>query len=121
MNILKKTVFLLPLTLTMLPCHAQYPQLSKEARAKIDSMQAAWAKHQAEVWAKCEPIVKKEHAGPAGLLISHRQRFPLSLVLRVAACTLLADVAERFMLSHRSLTADQALCVRLVRLVEHVS
>ena len=34
----------------------------KEAKAKIDSMQAAWAKHQAEVWAKCEPIVKKEHA-----------------------------------------------------------
>lgn len=41
---------------------AQYPVLTSEANAKIDSMEAAWAKHQAEVWEKAKPIVMKEHA-----------------------------------------------------------
>ena len=62
MNIFKKTVFLLPLALCSVAGYAQYPQLSKEAKAKIDSMEASWAKHQAEVWKKCEPIIMKEHA-----------------------------------------------------------
>ena len=62
MNIFKKTVFLVPLALCSVAGYAQYPQLSKEAKAKIDSMEASWAKHQAEVWEKCEPIVMKEHA-----------------------------------------------------------
>ena len=59
MNLLKKATLALPLTFALLPCYAQYPQLSKEAKAKIDSMTASWAKHQAEVWAKCESIVMK--------------------------------------------------------------
>lgn len=41
---------------------AQYPQLNKEAKATIDSMEASWAKHEAEVWEKAKPIVMKEHA-----------------------------------------------------------
>lgn len=62
MSLLKKALIFLPFTLAAAPAAAQYPQLNKVAKAKIDSMEQAWAKHQAEVWAKCEPIVKKEHA-----------------------------------------------------------
>lgn len=40
---------------------AQYPTITKEASAKIDSMQRAWAKHQHEAWEKAKPIVEKEH------------------------------------------------------------
>lgn len=61
-NIIRKSVLLLPLACFILPAHAQYPQLSKEGHARIDSMTKAWAKHQAEVWEKAEPIVMKEHA-----------------------------------------------------------
>jgi hypothetical protein len=39
---------------------AQYPQLSKEGAEKIDSMEKAWDKHNAEVWEKAFPIIIKE-------------------------------------------------------------
>ena len=62
MNLFKKALIILPFTLSAVPSAAQYPQLNKVAAAKIDSMQKAWAKHEAEVWEKAKPIVMKEHA-----------------------------------------------------------
>ena len=50
------------LAFSFVTTYAQYPQLTPAAKARVDSMQKAWAKHQAEVWAKAEPIVKKEAA-----------------------------------------------------------
>lgn len=62
MNLFKKALIILPFMLSAVPSAAQYPQLNKVAAAKIDSMQKAWAKHEAEVWEKAKPIVMKEHA-----------------------------------------------------------
>lgn len=62
MNLFKKALIILPFTLSAVPSAAQYPQLNKVAAAKIDSMQKAWARHEAEVWEKAKPIVMKEHA-----------------------------------------------------------
>lgn len=39
---------------------AQYPQLSGEGAARIDSMKKAWERHADEAWAKAFPIVQKE-------------------------------------------------------------
>lgn len=104
MSLLKKALIFLPFTLAAAPAAAQYPQLNKVAKAKIDSMEQAWAKHQAEVWAKCEPIVKKEHAEGRPYVpwagrrqTFHRQRFRRSRVLKAAVCTASAAVAARSM------------------------
>lgn len=48
MSLLKKALIFLPFTLAAAPAAAQYPQLNKVAKAKIDSMEQAWAKHQAK-------------------------------------------------------------------------
>ncbi|MBQ2402412.1 MAG: polysaccharide lyase, partial [Prevotella sp.] len=58
----KKLMLLALLAFGFGTTYAQYPQLTPAAKARVDSMQKAWAKHQAEVWAKAEPIVKKEAA-----------------------------------------------------------
>ena len=55
----KKLMLLALLAFSFGTTYAQYPQLTPAAKARVDSMQKAWAKHQAEVWAKAEPIVKK--------------------------------------------------------------
>lgn len=39
---------------------AQYPQLSGEGAARIDSMKKAWERHADEAWIKAFPIVQKE-------------------------------------------------------------
>lgn len=39
---------------------AQYPQLSGEGAARIDSMKKAWERHADEAWTKAFPIVQKE-------------------------------------------------------------
>ena len=50
------------MALTILPAatFAQYPTITKEAQAKIDSMQAAWTAHSDSAWAVAFPIVKQE-------------------------------------------------------------
>ena len=40
--------------------HAQYPQITDEAQAHIDSLKAAWTKHSDEAWEKALPTVMKE-------------------------------------------------------------
>lgn len=61
-NMQKKFVLLALMAFSFGTTYAQYPQLTSAAKARVDSMQKVWAKHQAEVWAKAEPIVKKEAA-----------------------------------------------------------
>lgn len=39
---------------------AQYPQITKEAQAKIDSLEAVWTTHSDSAWAVAFPIVKQE-------------------------------------------------------------
>lgn len=39
---------------------AQYPQITKEAQAKIDSLEAVWTAHSDSAWAVAFPIVKQE-------------------------------------------------------------
>lgn len=50
--------------LLMLPAagHAQYPQLTDEAAAKIDSLSRAWTAHSDSAWAVAWPIVQQEAA-----------------------------------------------------------
>ena len=48
------------LLLTPSAAMAQYPQLSGEGAARIDSMKKAWERHADEAWAKAFPIVQKE-------------------------------------------------------------
>lgn len=62
MTSISKALATLALALCAAPACAQYPQLNKVAHAKIDSMQAAWEKHQAEVWKQIEPTVMREAA-----------------------------------------------------------
>ena len=40
--------------------HAQYPQITDEAQAHIDSLKAAWTRHSDEAWEKALPTVMKE-------------------------------------------------------------
>ena len=39
---------------------AQYPIITKEAKAKIDSLTAVWTAHSDSAWAVAWPIVKAE-------------------------------------------------------------
>ena len=39
---------------------AQYPQLTPEGKAKIDSLTKVWTAHSDSAWAVAFPIVKKE-------------------------------------------------------------
>ena len=48
------------LLLTPSAAMAQYPQLSGEGAARIDSMKKAWERHADEAWTKAFPIVQKE-------------------------------------------------------------
>ena len=48
------------LLLTTSAAMAQYPQLSGEGAARIDSMKKAWERHADEAWIKAFPIVQKE-------------------------------------------------------------
>ncbi len=40
--------------------HAQYPEITKEAKAKIDSLTKVWTAHSDSAWAVAWPIVKAE-------------------------------------------------------------
>ena len=40
--------------------HAQYPVITKEAKEKIDSLEAVWTAHSDSAWAVAWPIVKAE-------------------------------------------------------------
>ena len=92
------------MALTILPAatFAQYPTITKEAQAKIDSMQAAWTAHSDSAWAVAFPIVKQEamagrpyvHGLPVHTICA-RLRFLHSQVLRVAVCLPSVAVAAR--------------------------
>ena len=53
--ILAATLMLAPTAL-----FAQYPQITKEAKAKIDSLSKVWTEHSDSAWEVAFPIVKKE-------------------------------------------------------------
>lgn len=50
------------LLLAPIAARAQYPQLTPQAAAYVDSLKKAWTKHSDEAWAKALPIVQKEAA-----------------------------------------------------------
>lgn len=56
------TLAICAITLAPITASAQYPQITEEAKAKIDSLEKAWTKHSDEEWAKALPIVEKEAA-----------------------------------------------------------
>lgn len=57
-----KMKFLAAASLALLPLatFAQYPQITKEAKHKIDSLSAVWTAHSDSAWAVAFPIVKQE-------------------------------------------------------------
>ena len=59
---MKTKIKLLMATVRVVPAvsFAQYPQITDEAKAKIDSLQKAWTTHSDSAWAVAFPIVKKE-------------------------------------------------------------
>ena len=58
----KYLIAALALVIAPMAAHAQYPQLTDEAKAHVDSLKKAWAKHSDEAWEKALPIVMKESA-----------------------------------------------------------
>ncbi len=58
----KTKMFLAAMALTMMPAatFAQYPQITKAAQAKFDSLEAVWTAHSDSAWAVAFPIVKQE-------------------------------------------------------------
>ena len=59
---ISKKLLLAALTLTVgsEAVHAQYPVITQEAKAKIDSLTAVWTAHSDSAWAVAWPIVKAE-------------------------------------------------------------
>lgn len=59
---MKTKIKLLMVAASVMPAvsFAQYPQITDEAKAKIDSLQKAWTAHSDSAWAVAFPIVKKE-------------------------------------------------------------
>lgn len=59
---ISKKLLLAALTLTVgsETVHAQYPVITQEAKAKIDSLTAVWTAHSDSAWAVAWPIVKAE-------------------------------------------------------------
>ncbi len=59
---MKSSKVLLAATLVLAPSalFAQYPQITKEAKAKIDSLSKVWTEHSDSAWEVAFPIVKKE-------------------------------------------------------------
>ena len=59
---MKSTKAILAATLMLAPTalFAQYPQITKEAKAKIDSLSKVWTEHSDSAWEVAFPIVKKE-------------------------------------------------------------
>ena len=59
---ISKKLLLAALTLTVgsEAVHAQYPVITQEAKAKIDSLTAVWTAHSDSAWAVAWPIVKTE-------------------------------------------------------------
>lgn len=57
-----KTLLLAALAMTVgsQAVNAQYPQITKEAKAKIDSLSAVWTAHSDSAWEVAFPIVKAE-------------------------------------------------------------
>ena len=55
-----KSIILALLILMPLSGWAQYPQITKEAQQRIDSLKKAWTKHSDEAWELARPIVEKE-------------------------------------------------------------
>lgn len=57
-----KTLLLAALAMTVgsQAVHAQYPQITQEAKDKIAAMEAAWTAHSDSAWAVAWPIVKAE-------------------------------------------------------------
>ena len=56
----KKTLAVVALALGLQTVMAQYPQLTPEGKAKIDSLTKVWTEHSDSAWAVAFPIVKKE-------------------------------------------------------------
>lgn len=58
----KKKIILTAASMAFMPMAmmAQYPQITKEAKAKIDSLSAVWTAHSDSAWAVAFPIVKEE-------------------------------------------------------------
>lgn len=59
---ISKKLLLAALTITVgsEAVHAQYPVITQEAKAKIDSLTAVWTEHSDSAWAVAWPIVKAE-------------------------------------------------------------
>ncbi len=59
---MKKKLILTVCATLMMPMamRAQYPQITKEAQEKIDSLEKVWTAHSDSAWAKALPIVIKE-------------------------------------------------------------
>lgn len=60
MSIRHLAAFCAALLLLSTPAAAQYPQITKEAKAKIDSLTAVWTAHSDSAWAVAFPIVLEE-------------------------------------------------------------
>ena len=58
----KNKIILAVMALVMMPSavFAQYPKVTKEAQAKLDSLEALWTAHSDSAWAVAFPIVKQE-------------------------------------------------------------
>ena len=99
---MKQKYFMMGCAIALLPmaAHAQYPQLTDEAKQKSETLHKQWEAHSDSAWAVASLSKKQKkdvHTCP-GLRVHTtfvRQRFQHSQVPRVAVCSPLAVVAVR--------------------------